>query len=155
LRRVFRAYVLHDLFDLETERRYLVDMVEPPINLEPRALVRFEARYYRNVFETDSTASRIRPLLIVRQVKPHMRDTTRADLFWALLGASGLLLLMAVLAFFVISDRRERRAFEQSTLELARKRLEKRGGLKLKPLPGDKAEPKAGPDEPASDKPEA
>jgi hypothetical protein len=153
LRRVFRAYVLHDLFDLETERRYLVDMIEPPVQLEPRALVRFDARYYRNVFETDSTTSRIRPLLVVRQIQPLHRDTSQGDLFWALLGAGGLLLLMAVLAFFVISDRRERKAFEQSTLELARKRLEKRGGLKLKPLPGDK--PAAKPDDPASDKPES
>jgi hypothetical protein len=141
LRRVFRAYVLNDLFDLESERLFLVDMIEAPTGLEPRALVRFDGRYYRNVFETDSTYSKVRPLLIVRQVGPYARDTTEQDLFWAAIGVSGLLLLMIILSYFVISDRRERKAFEQSTLELSRKRLEKRGGLKLKPLPGGPPKP--------------
>ena len=65
----------------------------------------------------------------------------------------GILLLMAVLTWFILSERRERARFEASTLELSRNRVQKKGGLKLKPLPdgkGNAPDPK-----PADTKPEA
>lgn len=141
LRRVFRAYVVHDLVNIESEKRLLVDMIEPPTGLEPRAPVRFDARYYRNVFETDSTASRVRPLLIVKNIHPYTRPRGENDLLYIAVGLGAVFLVVGVLLWFVMADRRERRAFEASQLELSRKRLDKRGGLKLKPLPDAKGGP--------------
>ncbi len=136
LRRVFVAYVVDDTVNLESPKRYLVHMLEPPAGLEPRALVLFNARYYRNVFEFEDARSTLRPLLIVKRVLPYAREDDGGNLVYALLGVAGVLGLMVVLSWFVLSDRRERRIFEQQQLELTRKRLQKRGGLKLKPLPG-------------------
>ncbi|MBX3458758.1 MAG: hypothetical protein KF696_02195 [Planctomycetes bacterium] len=141
LRRVFRAYVVHDLVNIESEKRLLVDMIEPPTGLEPRAPVRFDARYYRNVFESDSTASRVRPLLIVKSVTPYTRPSGENDLLYVGVGMGAVLFVVGILLWFVIADRRERKAFEDSQLDLNRKRLEKRGGLKLKPLPDAKGGP--------------
>ncbi|MBK8205921.1 MAG: hypothetical protein IPK87_03895 [Planctomycetes bacterium] len=146
LRRVFRAYVVNDMVNLESEKLLLVDMIEPPTGLEPRAAVRFEARYYRNVFETDSTSSRVRPLLIVKRVLPFTRKDTGSDWVFVGVGIGAVLLVSSVLLWFVLADRRERKTFEQSQLDLSRKRMEKRGGLKLKPLPASKPVP---PDEKA------
>ena len=153
LRRVFRTLVLDDTANLESPKRYMVDMIEPPTGLEPRALVDFEARYYRNVFETESASSTVRPLLIVRRVKGLRDDAEGGEWIYALLGVGGILLLMAVLTWFILSERRERARFEASTLELSRNRVQKKGGLKLKPLPdgkGNAPDPK-----PADTKPEA
>jgi hypothetical protein len=137
LRRVFRAFVVDDTVNLESPRRYLVDMIDPPTGLEPRAMVRFNARYYRNVFETDSTSSTVRPLLIVKRVQP-FKPQDDSNWIYAAGGVAGILLLMGVLSWFVLSDRRERKVFEQQQLEMTRRRLQKRGGLKLKPLPDKK-----------------
>lgn len=135
LRRVFRALVLDDTANLESPKRYMVDMIEPPTGLEPRAIVDFEARYYRNIFETDSTRSTIRPLLIVRRVKGIAEDGEGGEWVYALFGVIGVFILLGVLTFFIMSERRERAKFEERTLERSRERLTKRGGLKLKPLP--------------------
>lgn len=155
LRRVFRALVLHDTANLESPKRYLVDMIEPPSGLEPRALIAMEARYYRNVFETTSTSSTIRPLLIVKRVRGLRDEAGGSDWIYGLLGMIGIVLLMSVLTWFILSERRERARFEASTLELSRSRLKKQGGLKLKPLPGAKggepeAKPEAVPEKPAA-----
>jgi hypothetical protein len=154
LRRVFRALVLHDTANLESPKRYLVDMIEPPTGLEPRALISMDARYYRNVFESTSTSSTIRPLLIVKRVRGLSEEHEGSDWIYALAGVIGILLLMLVLTWFIISERRERARFEASTLELTRSRLKKQGGLKLKPLPGAKdgspdATPEAAPEPPS------
>jgi hypothetical protein len=148
LRRVFVAYVVDDTVNLESPKRYLVHMIDPPTGLEPRALVLFNARYYRNVFETDSTSSTVRPLLIVKRVRPYAEPDEGGNLFFAITAISGVLLIMVVLSWFVLSDRRERRAFEQQQMELSRQRLQKRGGLKLKPLPGKAKDAPADPPPP-------
>lgn len=155
LRRVFRALVLHDTANLESPKRYLVDMIEPPTGLEPRALIAMDARYYRNVFETTSSSSTIRPLLIVKRVRGLRDETGGSDWIYGLLGMIGILVLMSVLTWFILSERRERARFEASTLELSRNRLKKQGGLKLKPLPGAKGgepetKPEASPEKPAA-----
>ncbi len=150
MRRVFRALVLGDTGDVNSPKKYLVDMLEPPTGLEPRALVGFNARYYRNVFETKSTSSDVRPLLIVRRVSGLREGKDETDWVFVLVGVAAFIGLFVALLWFVMSDRRERKAFEATTMDVARKRLEKRGGLKLKPLPGDK--PAAAGDE-APDKP--
>lgn len=137
-RRVFRTLLLGDTADLASPKKYLLDMLEPPTGLEPRALVAFNARYYRNVFETKSTSSDVRPLLIVRRAVPINEGATENNWIYVAVGISAFLGLFVVVTFFVLSDRRERRKFEAASVELSRKRLEKRGGLKLKPLPGDK-----------------
>lgn len=152
LRRVFRALVLDDTSNLESPKRYMVDMIEPPTGLEPRAIVDFDARYYRNVFETDSSRSTIRPLLVVRRVKGIAEDAEGGEWVYALLGVIGIVLLLSVLTFFIISERRERAKFEARSLERSRERLNKRGGLKLKPLPDGKGgEPAPKPDEKSED----
>ncbi|MCB9894547.1 MAG: hypothetical protein H6839_08865 [Planctomycetes bacterium] len=144
LRRVFRALVLHDTGDLETPKRYLCDMIEPPTGLEPRALIDIDARYYRNVFESNSTSSSVRPLIIVRKMKGIAEDSEEGAWLYAVAGIGGVVLLLAVLTWFILSERRERARFEASTLELSRGRIKKQGGLKLKPLPGGKGgEPEA------------
>lgn len=143
LRRVYRALVLDDTADLNTPKRYMVDMIEPPTGLEPRALVDFKARYYRNVHEAESTTSTVRPLLIVKRVGRHGSDAGGDDWFFAVVGIVGVVLLLGILSFFIFSERKERARFEQSTLELSQKRLKARGGLKLKPLPGAGNDPPA------------
>ncbi|MBZ0136239.1 MAG: hypothetical protein K8I27_07695 [Planctomycetes bacterium] len=147
LRRIFRALVLDDTANLESPKRYMVDMVEPPTGLEPRAIVDFDARYYRNIFETDSASSTIRPLLIVRRVRGIAEDDEGGEWVWALVGVGGVFVLLVVLTFFILSERRERARFEASTLERSRERLQKRGGLKLKPLPEAKGDPPTKPDD--------
>lgn len=134
VRRVFRAFVVDDRVDMASEKRYLLDMIDPPSGLEPLAMVRFNARYYRNVYEMADARSHVRPLLIVKRAAPYARDDSGNWVF-ALFGILGVVGLLVVLSLFVLSDRRERKAFEQNQIDLARKRLEKRGGLKLKPLP--------------------
>lgn len=134
VRRVFRAFVVDDRVDIASENRYLLDMIDPPTGLEPLAMVRFNARYYRNVYEFKDSRSHVRPLLIVKRAAPYARDDS-GNWIYALFGIFGVVGLLVVLSWFVLSDRRERKAFEQSQMELTRKRLEKRGGLKLKPLP--------------------
>lgn len=154
LRRVFRTLVLDDTANLESPKRYIVDMIEPPTGLEPRALVDFEARYYRNVFETESSTSTVRPLLVVRKVTGLRNKDSGKEWIYALLGVGGIVLMMSVLTWFILSERRERARFEASTLEMSRKRVNK-GGLKLKPLPGgSKPEAKA-PDDAAAEPPSA
>lgn len=143
LRRVFRALLLGDTADFNTPKKYLLDMVEPPTGLEPRALVGLDARYYRNVFETKSTSSDVRPLLIIRRATPLRDSSQETDWIFVAAGTTAFLGMFAVVLWFVLSDRRERKAFESVSMEASRKRLEKRGGLKLKPLPGDK--PASGP----------
>ncbi|MCZ7605226.1 MAG: hypothetical protein M5U25_03980 [Planctomycetota bacterium] len=101
-------------------------------------MIAMEARYYRNVFETTSTSSTIRPLLIVKRVRGLRDEAGGSDWIYGLLGMIGIVLLMSVLTWFILSERRERARFEASTLELSRSRLKKQGGLKLKPLPGAK-----------------
>ncbi|MCA8910368.1 MAG: hypothetical protein KDB82_01585 [Planctomycetes bacterium] len=140
LRRVFRTLVLDDTANLQSPKRYMVDMIEPPTGLEPRAIVDFSARYYRNVFETESASSTVRPLLIVRRVEGLKQKGAGHEWIYALLGVIGILLLMAVLTWFILSERRERARFEANTLELSRSRV-KKGALKLKPLPGGKGSP--------------
>lgn len=155
LRRVFRALVLDDTANLESPKRYMVDMIEPPTGLEPRAIVDFEARYYRNVFETESTRSTIRPLLIVHRVKGIAEDDEGGEWIYALFGVVGVVVLLSVLTFFILSERKERSKFEERTLERSRDRLKKRGGLKLKPLAeGKGGEPEPKPDEDSKDKPD-
>ena len=144
LRRVFRALVLHDTSDLESPKRYLCDMIEPPTGLEPRALIDIDARYYRNVFESNSSSSSVRPLLIVRKMKGIAEDSDEGAWLYAVGGIGGVVLLLAVLTWFIVSERRERARFEASTLELSRGRIKKQGGLKLKPLPGGKGSPPEG-----------
>lgn len=139
MRRVFRALVLGDTGDVNSPKKYLVDMIEPPTGLEPRALVAFNARYYRNVFETRSTSSDVRPLLVVRRISGLREGKDETDWVFVMVGVAAFIGLFVALLWFVLSDRRERKAFETTTMEVARKRLEKRGGLKLKPLPGDQA----------------
>jgi hypothetical protein len=136
LRRVFRILVLHDTSNMETPKRYLVDMIEPPTNLEPRAIIDMEARYYRNVFEIESTTSAVRPLLVVRRIRPYSRSDNNDTWTYAFVGGIIVVTVMLAVIWFVFSDRRERAKFEARTLEHSRKRLEKQGGLKLKPLPG-------------------
>ena len=154
LRRVFRTLVLHDTSDLETPKRYMLDMIDPPTGLEPRALIEFEARYYRNVFETQSTASVVRPLLIVKRVRGLSEGVGDGDWIYGVVGIGGVFILLMVLGVFIMSERRERAKFEASTLEMSRARLKKQGGLKLKPLPGAKVEKPEASDKPA-DPPEA
>lgn len=154
LRRVFRTLVVHDTSDVTSPKRYLVDMIEPPTGLEPRAIIDFRARYYRNVYEADSTSSAVRPLLIVRRVSGITEGTSDDALIWAAIGGGGAFLLLSVLTWLILSERRERAKFESTMMEQSRERLKKRGGLKLKPLPGDKpavapdADPPAKPAEP-------
>jgi hypothetical protein len=130
--------VLGDTSDVASDKRYLVDMIEPPSGLEPRALVSFDARYYRNVFEVKSTSSKVAPLLIVRKIQPITRAGEQNEWIYSVVAIGAFLLVCGAVVFFVFSDRRERRRFEAVSMEAARKRLEKRGGFKLKPLPGDK-----------------
>jgi hypothetical protein len=52
-------------------------------------------------------------------------------------------LLFSVLTWLILGERRERAKFEANMIEQSRERLKKRGGLKLKPLPGAAAEGKA------------
>jgi hypothetical protein len=113
-------------------------MIEPPTGLEPRALIDIKARYYRNVFESNSTSSSVRPLLIVRRMKGIAEDSDEGAWLYAVAGIGGVVLLLTVLTWFIISERRERARFEANTLELSRGRIKKQGGLKLKPLPGGK-----------------
>jgi hypothetical protein len=136
LRRVFRILVLHDTSNMETPKRYLVDMIEPPTNLEPRAIIDMEARYYRNVFEIESTTSAVRPLLVVRQIKAYSRSSGNDTWTYSFVGGIIVVTVLMAVIWFVFSDRRERARFEARTLEHSRKRLEKQGGLKLKRLPG-------------------
>lgn len=143
LRRIFRALVVHDTSDVASPKRYLVDMIDPPTGLEPRAIVDFNARYYRNVYESDSTSSTIRPLLIVRKVSGIKEGDQSEGWFWAIVGGGGVFLLFSVLTWLILGERRERAKFEANMIEQSRERLKKRGGLKLKPLPGAAAEGKA------------
>jgi hypothetical protein len=152
MRRVFRTLLLGDTADFATPKKYLLDMVEPPTGLEPRALVAFNARYYRNVFETKSTRSDVRPLLIARRAVAIQEGKKETEWIYVGAGLTAFLGLFVVVIFFVMSDRRERRRFEAASVELSRKRLEKRGGLKLKPLPGDAP---AGQEPPKPDPPAA
>jgi hypothetical protein len=149
LRRVFRILVIHDTSDLESPKRYLVDMIEPPTNLEPRAIIDMDARYYRNVFETQSTSSVVRPLLVVRKIRGFAEDNQGDAWMYGVFGFFGVLVLMSVLTWFVYSERRERAKFEAGTLEQSRKRMAKQGGLKLKPLPGKKPAEGKPPEPPA------
>ena len=152
LRRVFRALVLDDTANLESPKRYMVDMIEPPTGLEPRAIVNFNARYYRNVFETESSRSTIRPLLIVRRVKGIAEDDEGGEWIYALFGVIGVFILLSVLTFFIMSERKERAKFEERSLERSRERLQKRGGLKLKPLTDGKgSEPEPKPEKPSDE----
>ncbi|MBX3473270.1 MAG: hypothetical protein KF754_02730 [Planctomycetes bacterium] len=148
LRRVFRTLLLGDTADFLSPKKYLLDMIEPPTGLEPRALVGIDARYYRNVFEVKSTSSDVRPLLIVRRATPLREGAGETDWVFVAVGTSAFLVMFAVVLWFVMADRRERKAFEATSLELSRKRLERRGGLKLKPLPGDEAKPPAAVEKP-------
>jgi len=150
-RRVFRTILLGDTADFATPKKYLLDMLEPPTGLEPRALVGFNARYYRNVFETKSTTSDVRPLLIVRRAVALNESSRETDWIFVAGGVAAFLGLFVVITWFVLSDRRERKNFEAASVELSRKRLEKRGGLKLKPLPGENSGQAAG--EKTPDKP--
>lgn len=150
LRRVYRALVLDDMADLNSPKRYLVDMIESPKHLEPRALVEFDARYYRNVFVTQDSRSEIRPLLVVKQVRGYAEGDEEVNWIWISIGVGSMVLLIMVLAFFVISDRRERAAFEANAVEISRQRIERRGGLRLKPLP-TKDDKSATDDPPKSD----
>ena len=150
LRRVFRALVLNDTSDLESPKRFLCDMIEPPSGLEPRALIDVDARYYRNVFEASSNKSSVRPLIIVRRMKGIAEDSDSGSWLYAVAGIGGVVLLFSVLTWFIVSERRERARFEASTLELSRGRIKKQGGLKLKPLPHGKI----GPAGPPPDKPD-
>lgn len=141
MRRVFRTLLLGDTGNFETPERYLLDMIEPPTGLGPRSLVAFNARYYRNVFEAKSTSSQVRPLLIVRRAASIRESKSESDdWIFALAVLGGFILVGSLVAWFAFSDRRERRAFEASSMEASRKRIEKGGSLKLKPLPS--AEPK-------------
>ncbi|MCC6464624.1 MAG: hypothetical protein IT463_04710 [Planctomycetes bacterium] len=135
LRRVFRALVLADTGNLHTPKRYMVDMLEAPTGLEPRALVGFDARYYRNVFEMQDASAEIRPLLIVRRVASLSEQVEDDSWMFAAGGGIGVVIFVITLSWFLISDRRERKRFEGNALELSRQRHEKRGGFKLKPLP--------------------
>lgn len=135
-RRVFRAYLLGETINIYTPKRYLIDMIEPPKGLEPRALVSVTARYYRNVFEAEDKESIIRPLLVIRKIDPRTPPDEGTDWVAVCIAIGGFFVVIALAGWFLFGDRRERRNFEATSMEAARRRLEKRGGLKLKPLPG-------------------
>ena len=146
LRRVFRALVVGDTGNAASPLRYMVDMLEPPTGLEPRAQVAFNARYYRNVFEARSTSSALRPLLIVRRVSLIHAGRDESEWIYGVVAAGAFMLMCVLVAAFALSDRRERRRFEATSMEAARKRMQRRGGLKLKPLPPEAGRDKSGPD---------
>lgn len=153
-RRVFRCFVAGSLTDLQTPNRWLVDMVDLPPGLEARAPVVFDGRYYRNVFETQDNKSVIRPLLVVHHVERHYTTDRSQDWIFAVVLIAGALVMFIGLAWFLFSDRRAMNRFEQQNMARLRERIEKQGGLKLKPLPGAKeAAPPAAEDKPAQDKP--
>ncbi|MCC6573724.1 MAG: hypothetical protein IT462_08025 [Planctomycetes bacterium] len=137
LRRVFRVYMVADMMDIKSPNRYLVDMIEPPTGLEARASVTFSGRYYRNVFEAESTATPVRPLLIARQVaRFSTKDSSQDWIFMAVI-LGGAFVIITAFSIAMFNERRERSRFENLTMAAARQRLEKHGGLKLKPLPRD------------------
>lgn len=155
LRRVFRVYVVASVTDLTSPNIWLVDMIDLPRGLEPRVAVAFNARYYRNVFETQDNRSTIRPLLVVHHVNRHYTSDTSQDWIFAVVLIAGAVLMFGLLAWFLFSDRRSVSKFEQQNMARLRERLEKHGGLKLKPLPKQGKEPdgpKPGP-QPPSEKP--
>jgi hypothetical protein len=140
LRRVYRLYVAASVLDLNTPNRWLVDMIDLPKGLEARVAVKFEGRYYRNVFETQNNNSLIRPLLIVHHVERHYTSDTSQDWIFALVIISGAIIMFGGFVWFMLSDRRAASRFEQQNMARLRERVEKQGGLKLKPLPGKEPE---------------
>lgn len=135
LRRIYRAYLLADMYNMQSKKLYLVDMIEAPTGLEPQSLIDVNARYYRNVFEAKSTSTEIRPLLIVKKLKKYKTGTEEDNWYYGLFGVIGVILLLGTISYLVLADRKERASFEQNALELQHERIRKRGGLKLKPLP--------------------
>jgi hypothetical protein len=134
LRRVFRAYLLADMYNVQSKKRFLVDMIEAPSGLEPQSLVDIDARYYRNVFEAKKTTTEIRPLLIVRKMTKYSTGSEEDNWYYGLFGVVGIILLMGTISYLVLSDRKERASFERSAMEMTHDRIRKRGDLKLKPL---------------------
>ncbi len=145
IRRVYRCYVAGSMSDLATPNRYLVDMIELPPGLEARAPVMFDARYYRNVFEAQGSGSMIRPLLVVHHVERHFQADRSQDWIFALVLIGGAAIMFVGFVWFMFSDRRSRDKFEQQNMARLRERLEKSGGLKLKPLPKDSSAPSIAP----------
>lgn len=145
LRRVFRCYVAGSMTDLATPNRWLVDMIELPPGLEARAPVKFKARYYRNIFEAENNTAQIRPLLVVHKVERYYRSDDSQDWIFALVLLAGGFFMFGALAWFLYSDGRARARFEQDNLARIRERVQKTGGLKLKPLPDAKPRQDAAP----------
>ncbi|MDC1142140.1 hypothetical protein OAU50_03540 [Planctomycetota bacterium] len=134
LRRIFRAYLLADMYNLQSKKRFLIDMIEAPSGLEPQALVEIDARYYRNVYEAQKTTTEIRPLLIVKQMTKYSTGADEDNWYYGLFGVVGIFLLLGSISYLVFSDRKERASFERSAMEISHERIRKRGDLKLKPL---------------------
>lgn len=141
LRRVYRVYVAASVIDLNTPNRWLVDMIDLPKGLEARVAVKFDGRYYRNVFETQNSNSLIRPLLVVHHVERHFTSDTSQDWIFALAIIAGAVIMFGGFVWFLLSDRRAANRFEQQNMARLRERVEKQGSLKLKPLPGSTPRP--------------
>jgi hypothetical protein len=137
LRRVYRCYVAASMTDMATPNRWLVDMIDLPPGLEARVSVAFSGRYYRNVFETQDNRSIIRPLLVVHHLERHYSSDTSQDWIFAVVLMTMAFLMIGGLAWFQFSDRRASNKFEQQNMARLRERIQKQGGLKLKPLPSD------------------